>query len=720
MASINSYDETAVEGVESLTITDIAGDPATFTIYDIRGNEIASGPVSGSSVTIPGPHDAWPPGWFLCLFRSEAWSSATGFVCDSLQVSILRSGIANLPPVPPNGTYPNADGGSGNDNNVDQYLHGFTGMGPQRWQIFNVADLTETGGVIGGTLADIAASITLDSEAAGQTNPTYADPSRPRPEFVMMPNNRDGDSGFAAGVTAVVSALSAQGVMLYEGLNEPSGSNGLSQTQSGENYNAFRAAVKAGNPAALAMGPAEVAFAPDGSSTGSAAITEFLAAVTPGTLDVFSVHDYESYNGDFLVLDASLACIRQALASAGYPDDLPLWFTETGAIGIGHNTFDMYRQIAWLALLILTGERFGMPKEHIYWFYDFANAGFDNSWLKEPTGDLRPHAVFWRVYSEEVHGKTYDSALDFGPVGNQFYRGNLYAGQSGQTLAIVAQGNPDDTVVLTVSDPGPITYSDWDGTLASADVDLGGNVEIPIDSLPTFVRLSSDCTIAVQDVGGGLKTRSAMNIAPAATATSISRKGTPALVNDGILQTGALSPYLPGGDDLAFCVAQISNTEQPDGIILTWDEAQTIEQVLIRQLPPWTDEIAMTMTQGRLEYLAGGTWVGCPTVAQGHWDDRGNFENATAIADVGQVGQLSYALTFFDQAWCHNVKLTRAIRTTAIRWVMTKGSIGHQPDRLAAAYGYYANYPVYVQCSEILVFGAETVEQGTTFAPVLA
>lgn len=704
MATVGTYDSTVRAGAASITITSISGSPTSYIAYDGNGLTIASGAMSGTSVTITAPIGGWPSGYSLIVFNQAVWNGGTGYTVDSLQILALRSGVAPLPPVPPYGTSSNA--GDPNNRYMDEYMHGFLVSGPQRWQIKDAANPTVYGAGTeqGGTIALIQANIALD-QSAGWSDPSYVDSARPRPQFVQFPNNLYTESGYVSGVTATVAALgpsTTYGVTYFEGLNEPNGSHGLSAAQSAAQYNTFRMAVKSGNTNALAMGPCEVEYAPNGADSNHfnpqmSQLTAWLSGVSASTLDAFSVHDYNAYNGDFIVTDGWFGGVRTALAAASYPANLPFFLTED-SVGDAWNVYDVRRLVNWTAQLYLTGERWGIPKEHIYWFFDTDLGGFDSTWLKEATGELRPQATFLRVYSEEVYGKAYSSALSFGTIGGNFYRGNVYVGTLGTCVALTAQGNPGDTVTLAVSDTGNITYSDWQGRVSTVTVAYG-QITVPILDLPTYVRLSASCTVSVVDAGGGLVSGVPINIATTAVATSSTGSPNIALVNNGVYETGG---YLSGPD------VMYKSTSLPDAITLTWSTSQPIKKVVIRQAPPWANYQACAMIQGKLEYWNGSGWLPCPTVAARHWNAIGQYNNTTATATLAQIASSPRMLTWYDMNWCHNVDLSITIQTTALRWTVTAASFGEIPTVGAAVYAFF---PVAGQntsfaqlmCSEILV-----------------
>src|ERR1035437_3271954 len=341
MATVGTYDNTIVAGSSSsLSVTAVAGTATTYVIYDLTGTVVSSGSMSGSSVTITAPGGGWPPGWMIALFNG-AWNGGTGFVQDSVQILSMRNGVAPLPPVPTVGTSPNAS--DPNNRGMDLYMHAFLAMGPERWEIHDAAHPTvfTAGTEEGGTIAAIQANLTLNAGAAGYTNPTYADPARPHPEIVTFPNNQAtsngynaAEPGYAAGFEAAVVALgpaSSYGVTHFQGVNEPF-NNGFTPTGSAAEYNAFRIAVKAGNASALAMGPAEVCYGALGTDSPFGpkmdALTTWIANIPAGSLDEFDVHDYNAYNGDFVVTDGwfgNVTGFRGALAAAGYSSSPPAW-----------------------------------------------------------------------------------------------------------------------------------------------------------------------------------------------------------------------------------------------------------------------------------------------------------------------------------------------------------------------------------------------------------
>lgn len=713
MASTGTYDNLVPAG-ESPLIGSIATDAVTYRVYNIRGVLMEEGEVVAGEAEIA----EQGPGWRIILFEGVTWIGDRGYIKDSLQITFLRADD-RLPPVPALGTDPCPQ--DPNNRGIDIYMHAVTGMGPVRWQIRDAANPTVFAGSSdqGGTIATVEENVVTENDA-GWSSPDYADPARPHEQLVHFGTTHQEAAGYSDGVAAAVAALGPgtdANIKIFEGLNEPNGQEGLTHLQSAAQFNTFRAAVKAGNPAALAAGPCEVAYAPTNNVGGFApqmsGFETFLANITPGSLDVATVHNYNSGNGDFLVTDGWIGALRAALVSAGYPADHPLWYTETGFIGMGDwGLFDPIRGCQWTAGLMMTGERWGVPKEHQLWFYDsHLPGGPVTSWLKELSGDLRPFATFFRVYSEEHFGKAFDEALVFGEVADKFYRGNVCRGAGGTCLALMAQGNPEDTVTLEVSDAGPITYSDWEGATSTAPV-VAGRVTLPIGDLPIYVRLSAGCSIDVIDVGNGLS-GDPNNVALDATVSTRSGALFPERINNDAYGTGG---YLAAPD------AVFVSETIPEVVELEWEAPQQIDKVLIRQLAPWINYPAggaSAMVEARLEYWNGSGWLPCPTVERAHWDRVGRYNNDTADSFIGSSGAVPGMISFYDQNWCHNVDLSEPITTTRLRLVVTRTTYGELPDFLSLRQAPY-NLASYVSqrltISQIAVFSAEDAVP-PTFGP---
>lgn len=508
---------------------------------------------------------------------------------------------------------------------------------------------------------------------------------------------------WAGGITQAVSELSAApyNVTRFEGLNEPQGEKGLAQDESAIVYNILRAAVHAGNPSAKAMGPAEVTCFVNGGTYGGALNTVslqlFLNNVTPGTLDAFSGHFYNSYL-DPLAWARTLAETRSVLSAAGYPN-LELWVSEgPSVLATNWGMTDLGRCVQSVMWFYLVGEQYGLVKEHCAFFYDNSH-GFNafQSWVKE-AGSLYPAATGMRVRSEEIFGKAYDTALSFGTLGTGFFFGNILRGSNGTCVEIITQGNIYDEVTLNVSDTGTITYSDWQGRTSTVTVS-GGKITVPVGPLPTYVRLSAACTVSADSslskvVGG-------TNVATTATAVSGTGASNVSRIKDGTFQTGGVNGTF---DTSGTAFRDTSALGANSYVELQWGSAQTIASVAWRGLPAWQGN-ASAITAAKLEYWDGTTWQACPTVDKGHWDKNGRYLNHTATSmslwnpEGAFYNALSDRFTSWDYQWSYSAPLRVPVTTTRIRLTVLDTTYGHNPDSTGQSVG-----PQMFMISELCAF----------------
>lgn len=514
-------------------------------------------------------------------------------------------------------------------------------------------------------------------------------------------------ASYSAGVTAAVAALgpgTTVNAEFFEMTNEPQGQFGLSIAQSALQYSIFAAAVHAGNAAAKAVGPCEVSYFPNGAGLGYP-ISNFVIWLSLITvpLDGCSGHFYNSRNGNFDATIGIETAFRDALVTAGYASNLPQFRSEVGDVTAYQAVYDPRRECQWLASYYLALERVGIDIENTYYFYD-ASHGFNyQSWIKNQSGDLRFHAGYFRVRAEERRGKTYSGALDFGPVANHFYLGNVCRGTDGTMVELLAQGNPGDAVTLAVSDTGSITYSDVNGKLFTVEAS-GGHVGLPAGDTPIYARFSPGCAIA------GINPFSDTNLALEATA-SVDAGSDPVLINNGVFETGT---YL-GASDMYF----LDETDAlPNWAQLTWDTPQTLSEGLIRQTAPWTNYPASVgaMVTGTLQYLNDeDEWVNCPTVPGRHWDDDGNYSNDTAASSVmviqggdNGIGSSNWVFSPYDNNWNHRIVFSSPVTTTALRLTVSTSSRGHVPDLAGITNSNFGHFgisiPESLVVSEFLAF----------------
>lgn len=555
-----------------------------------------------------------------------------------------------------------------------------------------------------------------------------------------------GDFALSNRNAAVGSALTAYNsgsgndYTWFEGLNEPD-QNSYNWYEGGFNaianqYAKLRAALKSGNTNARVVGPSFATNGPDGSILQpNSWIIDWVRAVRSAGQDVdgLSMHLYNGWNGQYQTIEGNLADIRTKLTSLPSPSlaNIPFWNAEAGNIRLEfvNGRFIDPRRIAnWLTTLYLGGERYGLPKENICIYYDTAHG--DPQYMPfSANGDLFPQHAFYRTYSDEIFGKTWYSsnvkgptstALSCGTIGNKIYRVDVFGGSNGTTVIVTAQGIPSDTITLGVPDTGSVTYSDFQGNTSTVPV-VSGQITIPISDLPTYIRLAAtsynSSLLTVIDVGNGVNavttdlaltsTASAgaisgsLTISPNVNSNQVTIPQPASFAIDGNYRTDG---YLSIGNipDYAFSASSGSSTINAY-FQLQWATSKIMNQVIIRQLPPWTDiGPASAMTSGMLQYsINGTTWTNCPTVAGNHWDANGNYNNTTATSIKAAMGKEGKYLSFYDYNWVHHVRFSAAITATYLRLVVNGVTYGHFPDQASNAS--YNSINAFLRISEFVV-----------------
>ncbi len=539
-------------------------------------------------------------------------------------------------------------------------------------------------------------------------------------------------------IPSVGSALTAYNSGIdytwYEGQNEPD-SNFHTAANAGlhasaNQYANLRAALQSGNSNAKVMGPALANNGPNGNAylQSNSSVIDWVRAVRSAGQDVdaLSMHIYNGWSGQYQMIEGNLADLRTSLATFSSPSlaNIPFWCTEAGNIRLSYtNTstdgtgafIDSRRIINWLTTLYLGGERYGLTKEHINIFYDYSHSASDFYSPLHENKDLFPHHAFYRTYSDEIYGKTWyssnvtgpiSSALSCGSVGNNIYRVDVFHGTSGTCVILTAQGIPNDTITLNVPDTGTIIYSDFQGNLSTVTAS-GGQITLPISDLPTYIRLaaSSYTSVSVSDVGSGVKTATDLALTSTASVSAISGSLTtpyPAsYAVDGHYRTdGYLA--ISGSPDYAFSTTSNAATINA-AFQLHWGSNQTMNQVIIRQLAPWTDiGPASAITQATLQYSTNGTtWINCPTTAGNHWNTNGVYNNTTATSFQTALGQLSKYMTFYDYNWVHHVHFSTPVVANYLRLVVTGVTYGNLPDQTSNSL--HDNLNAYLRISEFVV-----------------
>ena len=606
--------------------------------------------VSGPTLTVNAtPH----------LIKANPYPITLGWCVDGTQVHFFRSvpgvGLPGVTGLPPHG-FASEPSGLVSGNGYDPIMHGLLAMGPTRYSIADGTDPTSPSPVeqpygTGGNIQSVQSLVLTDLGITGPSGffgnyraPAYQDVARPRPQFANFPNNviatysnppgpSTGWTAYVAGVTTTVASLGPSslwsrngqtgpyGIRYYEGMNEPDAEKSVGPTSLAFAYLTLRTAMKAADSTALALGPGYVEGGPTGASNNSAPyvseVDQFLKNVAQqgGQVDAVSMHFYGGWQGSLIGTStwwkSLVACLNQngySVVPSGQesPGAVSVWISEAGEIKLGsfgdQGLFmnDPRRAVTWLCTLLLSGEANGIPKEQICFYQDSNIADPYASWIRDPDQSLRAEATTYRVLSEELWGKQFQSLLNFGPLGNNLYYGGVFGPANGSgaggLVILYAEGMYADTATLTGVGPGPITYSDWRGVVTTVTGTGGSNFVIPISNTPVYVRIpaATTTTVRVATAGGGIF--NALNLASSAGATG-SGNTNPTIapvstINDGAFYTGGYAPGRSGptavngvtGPDFTY------QTTTPGYVELDWGSAQNISRVTVKQVSPWAED----------------------------------------------------------------------------------------------------------------------------------
>jgi hypothetical protein len=255
-------------------------------------------------------------------------------------------------------------------------------------------------------------------------------------------------------------------------------------------------------------------------------------------------------------------------------------------------------------------EQYGIPKERDYWFYDTSH-GFWSfpSFLKNSDGTMNPLLAMTRVYSQEVFGKTYQAALDFGTIENDHYIGCRFTGSDGTSVvALISGGRTDGTVKLQITGSTTVTLVDCFGNTSTLTCDSKNLVTVPVTLEPCYVRLGSGVTAVVEQVVYGPNV-ARWGASPTAVGTINPRR-----VVDGVLENSyyaATAEPTEWRDD-----ATLPTTLRIDfAEVGKAARRQRIDCVVIDCPTPWQEQ--GTLLDYDLEYLTvGGVWTTIATVTE--------------------------------------------------------------------------------------------------------
>lgn len=582
--------------------------------------------------------------------------------------------------------------------------------------------LTFTQGATVETYDNVTATITgvLQRLAAVPSNLVcvYRADSRGDGDAVVAGVNVTLTNAKYLGVKQVVETCYPLGVEWYEGpYNEPD----LRQNPVRYAHDAemFRDAVKAGNPAAKVMGPSVVSVTPGpgelptGQCNGAGAIYRWLLGGIPanGTeagqvenvdgpnraaknyIDGMMIHVYNFMLTDINSGRWELDNFVRILQLAGV-DHLPRF---QGELGVMTPVYGVYhpRRGRWQMLFHLMLDQYGIPKERNNLWYDRSHGFWDFPvWWINADQSLNPHGLLVRVMAEELYGKTFETAVDFGTgVGNRMFLGNLYVNPTDDTsvLGLVAASNLEDATIvlqLTGNLPATVTWRDGFGVQDTASVDTEGRVTLPISGEPTWVRLPAGVT-AIVHTFLDLHDKNVPNLAGrAAWATNDGSTSQRKAVNNKWQET-----YDDTTKDVAYFAA-------PANLSILLERHTTISHVMVFAGMMWQSQSTLVDfdVQTSVNGLAG-PWTTRATVTK--TPGPSSFLHGSDVNDTGTQRE-----TFYDEQWIFPVELAAPVSCNAIRLVVRQTTYGGEPDSAVdTANQGQGNPNQFVTLTEVYVIG---------------
>lgn len=623
--------------------------PSAYEVLDIYGRLLRVGTVAGPTISL-GPASDWPLGWFRLRLVGARVDPIFGNAYGAATFAVIDPS-PDFPPVPAWGTPGSAIDVLGDGQ--DFVMRGLLDTGCARLSIQDAANPEQEAR---GFLRNV------QFDRSWWLDPAYADPVRPHAHFVSFPNGTS-SAAQLAGVTRAVQTM-YPAVQWFEGpSNEPD--NSIPPQQTATRLQAFARAVKEGNPAAKVLGPCLVTV----NQSATAYWSSLLATGAGRVLDGVSTHLYNCVNGDPWLGDATMGPWDALLRRHGV-GHLPRWNTETGDLLTDYGSYHPRRQLRWSIVRLLEQERWGIPKERSYYFYDASHGfwGFP-SWLEgqqpgQAAADLQPIAVAMRALSLALRGTTFAEQLDFGAAASQVLRGYVFRGAARTTVALFTAGTVQLSVRLGVSATSASGRDVFGNAVPATPAD--GVVDLSIGELPVYLELPGGAAVRPLEVGDGL-------LAPG---PNLARRARPATNGSptGLSKVNAgrqFSSYLENNDLGGPGSPWYDSTGTfPALLSLTWPSTRTVRRAVIFFSPPWHQNSAPVRFAFQVLAADGSTW-------QTHYAYANQTATSAPFADIitGCTRE-----TFYDEQWVFNIVLPSPVRTRAVRIDVAATTFGGDPD----------------------------------------
>ena len=551
---------------------------ARYEVRNYYGTLMDQGTISGQGTNITFPIHVQTPGWYkLYLYGSTDQGTPWGYIVGGSTFVIFRND-ARFPSLPAPGTF------GGENPSQDEIMRGITGMGPQR---YFVQDCNNP--------ADAIAKLDQDIAVDEAMYIPY-DPVRKRVLMIAFPN---GTSNLA-GVAQIVAHFQDR-VQYWEPRNEPNSDTAGSAFATGE-MKSFYQTVKSVNPALKVLGPGLVSLSQQ------YWIDDFLKAGGGNYIDAFSFHAYNNVDGDFWLARTAFDSVKWQLKCYGFPN-MELWQTELGYMAAVYGAYEPRLQGRWTMVEMMAFEQAGIPKEHNHLWYDKSQGYWDFPMFaeNEDTG-FNPSAALMRVWSEELYGKQFVSAYDFGTVDNNIYVGSLFQSPTGTSsvAAFMTNGNTVGKINLSIS--GGVTSVqtvDAFGVTTARSV-IGGFLTLPVSELPIYVELGSGQTCTILPRTYGTNVAVATGVTVQASGSAVHPGGSqipndPSKIVNGVLEDW----YWRQWDQDQPWMSNVSTW--PATIEIDLPQTTSVSDVIVHAATPW--QWVGTLLDYDLQYWNGSVWT---------------------------------------------------------------------------------------------------------------
>ncbi len=649
-----------------------ANSAATYEVRDFYGHVVASGQ-AGPSVQLP----VSEPGWYR-LFAFGRAGSGNGAIDGATNFMIFRNDPRFYPRP--------ADKAEGRNGGVDDVLRGIAAIGPER--------MAEPNQWFPST-QEASISQQIQSIQKYYLNPRYQDPARPRDMLMGMHTQIYHPECGPWGPSCLVPIMEDTAALesfastfagfqgYYEGENEPniSGNGKYSNPASyAQIFFDFARTMRKKDPTAKFMGPATV----DLTSGSMQYIHDFLVALaqkrdTNGNsglsyLDAFSFHAYNVINGDPVVARSLLSQLQgildQVASQYNYPtlSTIPKWQTEQGQFNWLDGIHEPVHSGRWDMIQFMLFEQFNIPKEHNNLWSDM-QAGFGTFWEDYNTQVVEPAPALLRVYSEELFGKSFAQAVDFGNPGNNLYIGNVFASpdKSRFTLAVMTAAMTDGSLMLKGSPNSNLHLVSAFGVESDLRLDASGYALLPVGELPTYVEYTSSQALQVvknNDLGANLA------LQPGVSVTASDHSDASKIID------GALNTSFGGGTDGYYGQAIPSGGSKDDSIWVEMDFPfpQSIATVVVYAGIPW--QIRSSLTDYDLQVEQQGQWITVEHVQ----------EDPKTLPLFAQADQ-AWIESFYSERSIFVHSLPIPITTQKLRLVVHDASYGGGGSRVVCQHG---------------------------------